>query len=79
MTPEEELEYTIAFNQMVSWLNEHLELKREAMLGLAKAKGKQGYTATQYAIMSFSGSTGLFLKEVYEGKHDSSDEPKPRA
>ncbi|KAA9346296.1 hypothetical protein [Larkinella humicola] len=79
MTPEEELEYTIAFNQMIAWLNEHLELKREAMLDLAKVKGKQGYTATQYAIMSFSGSTGLFLKEVYEGKHDSADEPKPHA
>ena len=73
MTPEEEQENTIAFNQMVFWLNEHLALKREAMLDLAKVKDKQVYTATQYAIMSFSGSTGLFLKEVYEGKHPASD------
>jgi hypothetical protein len=74
MTPEEEKEYNESFRQMVAWLNDHLESKRAAMLELAKIKGKQGYTATQYAIMSFSGSTGLFLKEVYEGKHDSFDE-----
>ncbi|RRB06456.1 hypothetical protein [Larkinella rosea] len=76
MTPEEEQEYTRAFNQMVSWLNDHLDLKRDAMLELARLKGTQGYTATQYAIMSFSGSTGLFLKEVYEGKHDSPTDKK---
>ena len=73
MTPEEEKEFNEAYRQMVHWLNEHLEQKRADMLEMAKTKGKQGYTATQYAIMSFSGSTGLFLKEVYEGKRDSSN------
>ncbi|GAB3921704.1 hypothetical protein [Larkinella terrae] len=73
MTPEEEQEYNKAFNQMVSWLNDHLELKRKDMLELARSNGKQGYTAIQYAIMSFSGSTGIFLKEVYEGKHKTGD------
>ncbi|GAB3903836.1 hypothetical protein GCM10028803_32910 [Larkinella knui] len=77
MNPEEEKEFNEAYRQMVYWLNEHLESKRAAMVELAKTKGKQGYTATQYAIMSFSGSTALFLKEVYEGKRDSSNEVKP--
>jgi hypothetical protein len=74
MNPEEEKEFNDAYRQMVHWLNVHLESKRADMLALARTKGQQGYTATQYAIMSFSGSTGLFLKEVYEGKHPASDE-----